>query len=143
MRRRIIATSALSLLCVAGTTGLAEAQPAGGHGPSAMVFTIAHASGTPADTDGAVRAATLSCAYAAEGTHPDPRAACDALNATGGELNRLLADPNTSRACPLYFDPVTVTADGVLHGRRVAWEHTFSNTCIMSTTLNGNPVYAF
>ncbi|MCX5589199.1 subtilase-type protease inhibitor [Streptomyces erythrochromogenes] len=145
MRRHVIAVSALSLLCIAGTTGLAEAQPAGGHGPSAMVFTVVQGSGAPtdADTDTVVRAATLSCAYTAEGTHPAPRAACDALNATDGELNRLLAAPDTSRACPMYFDPVTVTADGVLHGRRVAWKHTFSNTCVMASTLNENPVYAF
>lgn len=143
MRRHITAVSALSLLCIAGTTGLAEAQPASGHGPSAMVFTVVQDSSADADTGTVLRAATLSCAYTAEGTHPDPRAACDALNATDGELNRLLAAPDTSRACPMYFDPVTVTADGVLHGRRVAWKHTFSNTCVMSSTLNGNPVYAF
>ncbi|MDX3533085.1 subtilase-type protease inhibitor [Streptomyces sp. MB09-01] len=111
------------------------------HSPSAMVFTVTQGPGAPTDT--VMRASTLSCAYTAEGTHPAPRAACDALNATDGELNRLLATPNTSRTCPMYFDPVTVTADGVLHGRRVAWKHTFSNACMMSATLNGNPVYAF
>ncbi|APU38691.1 subtilase-type protease inhibitor [Streptomyces sp. NPDC056254] len=141
MRHHIIAVSALSLLCLAGSTGLAEAQPAGAHGPSAMVFTIAQGSGEPADT--VLRASTLSCAYTAEGTHPDPRAACDALNATDGELDRLLATPSPSRYCPMYFDPVTVTADGVLQGRRVAWKHTFSNACVMSATLNDSPVYAF
>ncbi|MFE6906604.1 subtilase-type protease inhibitor [Streptomyces erythrochromogenes] len=152
MRRHIIAASALSLLCIAGTAGAAAAagtagaaaaQPAAGHGPSAMVFTITAGSGGAEDTDTVLRASTLSCAYTAEGTHPAPRAACDALNATDGELNRLLAGPDTSRACPMYFDPVTVTADGVLGGRRVAWKHTFSNACVMSATLNGNPVYAF
>ncbi|MGW6981814.1 subtilase-type protease inhibitor [Streptomyces sp. NPDC054932] len=141
MRHQVIAVSAVSLLCLAGTTGLAEAQPASAHSPSAMVFTVAQGSGAPTDT--VMRASTLSCAYTAEGTHPAPRAACDALNATDGELDRLLATPNTSRACPMYFDPVTVTADGVLHGRRVTWKHTFSNACVMSATLNGNPVYAF
>ncbi|MFF3675806.1 subtilase-type protease inhibitor [Streptomyces sp. NPDC002120] len=141
MRHHIIAVSAVSLLCLAGTTVPAEAQPTGVHSPSAMVFTVTQGRGAPLDT--VIRAATLSCAYTAEGTHPAPRAACDALNATDGELNRLLATPNTSRACPMYFDPVTVTADGVLHGRRVAWKHTFSNACMMSATLNGNPVYAF
>ncbi|MFD9367931.1 subtilase-type protease inhibitor [Streptomyces sp. NPDC060020] len=141
MRHHIVAVSALSLLCLAGTTGLAEAQPAGVHGPSAMVFTVTQGSGAPTDT--VLRASTLSCAYTAEGTHPAPRAACDALNATDGELNRLLAAPNTSRPCPKHYAPVTVTADGVLHGRRVTWKHTFSNACIMSATLNGNPVYAF
>ncbi|MFF7296010.1 subtilase-type protease inhibitor [Streptomyces sp. NPDC090085] len=142
MRHHIIAASALSLLCLAGTTGVAEAQPtSGAHGPSAMVLTIAQGSGAPTDT--VLRAVTLSCAYTAEGTHPAPRAACDALNATDGELDRLLATPNRSRACTKHFDPVTVTADGVLHGRRVAWKHTFPNPCAMSRALNGSPVYAF
>ncbi|MDX6761607.1 MULTISPECIES: subtilase-type protease inhibitor [Streptomyces] len=143
MRHHIVATSALSLLCLAGTTGLAQAQPAGVHGPSAMVFTVIQGSGEPTGTETVLRASTLTCGYTAEGTHPAPRAACDALNATDGELNRLLAAPNTSQACPMHFDPVTVTADGVLHGKRVAWKHTFSNTCVMAATLNGNPVYAF
>ncbi|MFD6111102.1 subtilase-type protease inhibitor [Streptomyces yangpuensis] len=141
MRHHLIAVSALSLLCLAGSTGLAEAQPASAHGPSAMVFTVIQGSGEPTDT--VLRATTLSCAYTAEGTHPAPRAACDALNATDGELNRLLAAPDPSLVCPMYFDPVTVTADGVLNGRRVAWKHTFSNTCVMSANLNSNPVYAF
>ncbi|MFG2341814.1 subtilase-type protease inhibitor [Streptomyces yangpuensis] len=141
MRHHVIAVSALSLLCLAGSTGLAEAQPAGGHGPSAMVFTVIQGSGAP--TDAVLRATTLSCAYTAEGTHPAPREACDALNATDGELNRLLTAPDPSSVCPMYFDPVTVTADGVLNGRRVAWQHTFSNPCVMSANLNANPVYAF
>ncbi|MEU9235980.1 subtilase-type protease inhibitor [Streptomyces subrutilus] len=129
------------MLCLAGASGVAVAQPASAHAPSSMVFTITPGTGAPTDT--VLRAATLSCAYTAEGTHPDPRAACDALNATDGELNRLLADPNPGQVCPTYFDPVTVTADGVLLGRRVAWQHTFSNACVMSAALNGNPVYAF
>ncbi|MEU6310945.1 subtilase-type protease inhibitor [Streptomyces sp. NPDC047014] len=141
MRHRIITLSALSLLSLAGATGIAEAQPTSAHGPSAMVFTIAQGSGAATDT--ILRATTLTCAYTAEGTHPDPRAACDSLNATEGELNRLLAAPNPARMCPMLYDPVTVTADGVLNGKRVAWKHTFSNSCAMSATLNGNPVYAF
>ncbi|MFE9636154.1 subtilase-type protease inhibitor [Streptomyces sp. NPDC006463] len=141
MRHRVVTVSALSLLCLAGSTSLAEAQPASVYAPSAMVLTIIQGSGAPTDT--VLRASTLSCAYTAEGTHPDPRAACDALNATNGELNSLLAAPNPPRACPMHFDPVTVTADGVLRGRHVAWKHTFSNACAMSAALNGNPVYAF
>ncbi|MFG2621172.1 subtilase-type protease inhibitor [Streptomyces sp. NPDC048507] len=106
-----------------------------------MVFGIAR--GDDAATATVLRAATLSCAYAAEGTHPAPRAACDALNATGGEFDRLLAAPDPDRACPMHYDPVTVTADGVWHGGRVAWKHTFPNTCRMSAALNGSPLYAF
>ncbi|MFJ4317227.1 SSI family serine proteinase inhibitor [Streptomyces lavendulae] len=145
MRYRLATVSAAALLCLAGAAGLAEAAPASPSAPSspsAMVFTIARADGAATGAT-VVRAAVLSCGYTAEGTHPTPRAACDALNATGGDLGRLLANPNTARPCPRQYDPVTITADGVWHGGRIAWKHVFPNACEMSTTLNGNPLFAF
>ncbi|MCX5276522.1 subtilase-type protease inhibitor [Streptomyces virginiae] len=141
MRRRLATVSAAALLCLAGTAGLAEASPTSLYAPSAMVFTVTQ--GDDAATGTVLRAVVLSCAYTAEGTHPDPRAACDALNETGGEFDRLLAAPNPGRVCPRHYDPVTVTADGVWHGERVSWKHTFSNGCVMSATLNDNALYAF
>ncbi|MER5871116.1 subtilase-type protease inhibitor [Streptomyces sp. NPDC002044] len=140
MRHRVAAVSAAALLCLAGAAGLAEAQPASLYAPSAMVFTVAQGDDATATV---VRASTLSCAPSARGTHPDPKAACAALNAAGGTFDRLLAAPNPDRACPMHYDPVTVTADGVWQGGRVAWKHTFSNACVMSATLNGNSVFAF
>ncbi len=106
-----------------------------------MVFTVAE--GDDAATSTVVRASTLSCAPSAAGTHPDPEAACAALGSTGGALDQLLASPNPDRACPMHYAPVTVTADGVWQGSRVAWKYTFSNGCVMSATLNGNAVFAF
>ncbi|WUF67679.1 subtilase-type protease inhibitor [Streptomyces nojiriensis] len=141
MRHRIAAASAAALLCLVGTTGMAAAQPSSLYAPSALVFTVAQ--GDDVATSTIVRASTLSCAPTALGTHPDPRAACAALNSTGGALDRLLASPNPDRACPMHYAPVTVTADGVWKGSRVAWKHTFSNSCVMSATLNGNAVFAF
>ncbi|MER5808236.1 subtilase-type protease inhibitor [Streptomyces sp. NPDC002033] len=141
MRYRSATVSAAALLCLAGSAGAAQAAPASLYAPSAMVLGITR--GDDAATGTVLRATTLSCAYTAEGTHPAPRAACDALNATGGEFDRLLAAPSRDRACPVHYDPVTVTADGVWRGSRVAWKHTFSNPCEMSATLNGNPLYAF
>ncbi|MFJ3960973.1 subtilase-type protease inhibitor [Streptomyces sp. NPDC090036] len=141
MRHRLAAVSAAALLCLAGATGVAEASPESLHAPSAMVFTVIQ--GDNAATGTVLRAAVLSCAYTAEGTHPAPRVACDALNATGGDFSRLLAAPNAGRACPRHYAPVTVTADGVWRGGHVAWKHTFSNACTMSARLNGNAVYAF
>ncbi|MGI5447259.1 subtilase-type protease inhibitor [Streptomyces sp. CA-243310] len=119
---------------------MAQAQPASLYAPSAMVFTVAQGDDSAATV---VRASTLSCAPSAQGTHPDPKAACTALKATGGSFDRLLAAPHPGRACPMHYDPVTVTADGVWQGSRVAWKHTFSNACAMSATLNGNVVFAF
>ncbi|MFJ6754632.1 subtilase-type protease inhibitor [Streptomyces sp. NPDC091273] len=140
MRHRIAAASAAAVLSLIGATGSAAAQPASLYAPSAMVFTVAQG-----DDDGStvVRASTLSCAPTALGTHPDPRSACAALNSTDGTLDRLLASPDPDRACPMHYAPVTVTADGVWKGSRVAWKHTFSNSCVMSATLNGNAVFAF
>ncbi|MGP3690261.1 subtilase-type protease inhibitor [Streptomyces sp. IBSNAI002] len=139
VRHRIAAVSAAALLTLAGATGIAEAQPASLYAPSAVVLTVAQ--GEEADT--VARASTLSCAPTAQGTHPDPAAACTALAATAGSLDALLAAPDTNRACPMHYAPVTVTADGVWQGSRISWKHTFGNACTMSATLNGNAVFAF
>ncbi len=139
MRHRIAVVSATALLTLAGATGMAEAQPASLYAPSAVVLTVAQGE----DAATVVRASTVSCAPTAQGTHPDPKAACAALAATAGTLDTLLAAPDANRACPMHYDPVTVTADGVWKGSRISWKHTFSNTCTMSATLNGNAVFAF
>ncbi|MEU9982861.1 subtilase-type protease inhibitor [Streptomyces sp. NPDC050856] len=139
MRRHLAAVSAATLLGLACATGVAQAKPASLYAPSAMVLTVAQGE----DQATVVRASTLSCAPTAQGTHPDPQAACADLAATAGSLDTLLAAPDSNRACPMHYDPVTVTADGVWQGKRIAWKHTFSNACTMSATLNGNSVFAF
>ncbi|WP_405792512.1 MULTISPECIES: subtilase-type protease inhibitor [unclassified Streptomyces] len=120
---------------------MAAAQPSSLYAPSALVLSVSQ--GDDAATSTVLRASTLSCAPTALGTHPDPRAACAALNSTGGALDRLLAAPDPDRACPMHYAPVTVTADGVWKGSRVSWKNTFSNSCVMAATLNGNAVFAF
>ncbi|MEU9421213.1 subtilase-type protease inhibitor [Streptomyces sp. NPDC051000] len=140
MRHRFATVSAAALLSLAGVAGVAEAQPASLYAPSALVFSVAQGDDAAATV---LRASTLSCAPSAQGTHPDPKAACTALKATGGSFDRLLAAPDPGRACPMHYDPVTVAVDGVWQGSRVAWKHTFSNACAMSATLNGNAVFAF
>ncbi|MER7465359.1 subtilase-type protease inhibitor [Streptomyces sp. NPDC097981] len=141
VRYRFAAVSAAALLCLAGATGMAEAKPTSLYAPSAMVFSITQGDNATAGT--VLRAATLSCIPSAQGTHPDPKAACTALNSTGGTFDRLLAAPDVNRACPMHYAPVTVTADGIWQGSRVSWKHTFANSCTMSATLNGNAVFAF
>nr|WSX54369.1 subtilase-type protease inhibitor [Streptomyces sp. NBC_00974] len=118
---------------------MAEARPASLYAPSAMVLAVAQGE----DASTVVRASALSCTPTAQGTHPDPKAACAALTATAGTLETLLAAPDSNRACPMHYDPVTVTADGVWQGKRVSWKHTFSNACAMAATFNGNAVFAF
>ncbi|MEV0415194.1 SSI family serine proteinase inhibitor [Streptomyces sp. NPDC050448] len=139
MRHRIAAVSAAAFLSLTGATGIAQAQPSSLYAPSAVVLAVAQGE------DGAtvVRASALSCAPTAQGTHPDPRAACAALTATAGALDTLLAAPDPNRVCPMHYAPVTVTADGVWRGSRISWKHTFPNACAMSATLNGNALFAF
>ncbi|MEU9235540.1 subtilase-type protease inhibitor [Streptomyces subrutilus] len=139
MRHRIATVSAAVLLTLAGATGIAQAQPASLYAPSAVVLTVAQGE----DADTVERASTLSCAPTAQGTHPDPQAACTALAETAGTFDALLAAPDRNRACPMHYAPVTVTAEGVWQGSRISWKHTFSNACTMSATLNGNAVFAF
>lgn len=139
MRHRIAAVFAATLLTLAGATGVAQAQTSSLYAPSAVVLAVAK--GENAAT--VVRAVTLSCAPAPQGTHPNPQAACAELKSTGGDFGMLLASPDSDRACPMHYDPITATVDGVWQGSRVSWKHTFSNACVMSTTLNGNSVFAF
>ncbi|MER6218191.1 subtilase-type protease inhibitor [Streptomyces sp. NPDC001674] len=141
VRYRFAAVSAAALLCLAGASGMAEAKPTSLYAPSALVFSVSQ--GDEAVGTAVQRAVTLSCAPTAQGTHPDPKAACTALSSTGGSFDRLLAAPDTGRACPMHYAPVTVTADGVWQGSRVSWKHTFSNPCTMDATLNGNAVFSF
>ncbi|MFD3511410.1 SSI family serine proteinase inhibitor, partial [Nocardia sp. NPDC058666] len=94
MRHRIAAASAAALVCLAGTTGIAAAQPSSLYAPSALVFIVAQGDD---EASTVLRASTLSCAPTALGTHPDPQAACSALNATGGAADEPLATQNTSR----------------------------------------------
>ncbi|WP_260609686.1 subtilase-type protease inhibitor [Streptomyces sp. WAC06614] len=141
--RRVASVSAASLLCLAGAAGaagVAEARPTSLYAPSALVFTVAKGD---AATGTVVRATTLSCAPSAQGTHPDPQAACAALNSTDGSFDRLLSAPDPNRACPMIYAPVTVTMDGVWQGSRVSWKHTFANSCTMAATVNGNAVLSF
>lgn len=137
MRHRIAAVSAAALLTLAGASGVAQAQPSSLYAPSAVVLTVAEDGGT------VVRASTLSCAPTPRGTHPDPQAACAELAAAAGDFGTLLSSPDPDRVCPMHYDPVTVTVDGVWQGSRVSWKHTFSNACLMSATLNGTSLFAF
>ncbi|WP_435975341.1 subtilase-type protease inhibitor [Streptomyces sp. Qhu_M48] len=143
MFRRFAAVSASALLCAAATSGVAEAGTDSLYAPSAVVLSIGKGADVSSST--VLRAVTLSCAPTAEGTHPDPEAACAELKATslGGTFDGLLASPNPDRMCPQHFDPVTVTVDGVWEGARASWRYTFANSCAMGVTLNGGAAFAF
>ncbi|MEU3603585.1 subtilase-type protease inhibitor [Streptomyces sp. NPDC006798] len=102
------------------------------YAPSALVLTVGegeHPAATVAE-----RAVTLSCAPRATGTHPAPEDACRELEAAGGDPEALpSALPQT--LCTREYAPVTVTADGVWRGERIAWSGTYNNGCEMAATL--------
>ncbi|MEU1282195.1 subtilase-type protease inhibitor [Streptomyces sp. NPDC005805] len=131
---RGLALAGLTLgLALAPGAGSAGAAPAGAeslYAPSALVLTVTTGDET---LDGTVlRAVTLDCAPAARGSHPAPRAACAELRAQAGRFEATVT-PDPDIACTRQWDPVTVTADGVWEGKRVAYRHTFGNPCMKGT----------
>ncbi|MEU0372462.1 subtilase-type protease inhibitor [Streptomyces sp. NPDC006283] len=131
-------TLALVAAPAVGSAGAAQPGTESLYAPSALVFTV-----TAGDNavDGAVlRAVTLNCTPTATGTHPAPKAACAELRANEGRFDAITTrDPGV--ACTKQWDPVTVTADGVWNGKRVAYVHTFGNACVKNTA--SGTVFAF
>ncbi|MDF3300236.1 SSI family serine proteinase inhibitor [Streptomyces tropicalis] len=135
--------SAVLALAAAATTALlsapvhasgrpaAEPSPAP-YAPSAVVLAVNRAASAPA------RAVTLTCAYAPGGTHPQPAAACDALQQAQGRLAALT--PVSGPRCSFLLRPVTVTLQGVWRGVHVDEERTFANECVMRSY---GPLLAF
>ncbi|ETK32020.1 hypothetical protein MPTA5024_32190 [Microbispora sp. ATCC PTA-5024] len=74
----------------------------------------------------AQRFALLTC-DPVTGTHPSAVEACQTLEKVQGDPARLKADPNL--VCPLIWDPVTVTANGIWDGRYVWYQRTFASSC--------------
>ncbi|MFH8614865.1 subtilase-type protease inhibitor [Streptomyces sp. NPDC017979] len=145
LRSTIATAAALLLSGTALGTAVAQpiAQPVAGpaappaavsslYAPSALVLTVAK--GTSAAPSTVERAVTLDCAPRATGTHPSAAAACRELNAVDGDFAALPSElPQT--LCTREWDPVTVSANGVWRGERVAWSGTYNNGCEMTATL--------
>ncbi|WP_166657944.1 SSI family serine proteinase inhibitor [Actinokineospora alba] len=108
------------IVAFAAATAVATAQPASATPTSAsLVLTYQH-EGDP------MRVGTLRCGPAG-GHHRSPETACAQLAAVTGDFSALLV--HQDRACPLYVDPVRVTATGTWDGRRVSYDETFGNAC--------------
>ncbi|MGI5400524.1 SSI family serine proteinase inhibitor [Streptomyces sp. CA-135486] len=75
-----------------------------------------------------VRGLLLHCPPKPGGAHPYAAAACGALAAARGDLDRLPGDPH---ACTEEFDPVTAGATGTWRGRMTAWHKTYANACAL------------
>ncbi|HEX8627927.1 MAG TPA: SSI family serine proteinase inhibitor [Catenuloplanes sp.] len=72
------------------------------------------------------------------GTHPLPKEACELLASVGGDI---AAIPPGNGACQTIVLPVTAVAEGVWGDRKVRYQRTFSNSCVMR--LATGPVFRF
>ncbi|MEU2516994.1 SSI family serine proteinase inhibitor [Streptomyces syringium] len=116
-----------ALLGLGATSSQAWADSSSLHPPSDLVLTLARGDGTDPGAP-IIRAVTLTCMPQASGTHPHAQKACDLLGEVDGYIADLSGSPG---ACTREYMPVTVTADGVWQGRRVTYEQTFDNWCIL------------
>ncbi|MBM7093595.1 protease inhibitor protein [Streptomyces sp. SID9913] len=126
---------------LAPLTGAAQAAPGTGpsalYAPSALVLTMGH--GESAQSVTPERAVTLTCGPGSSGSHPAAASACADLDGVSGNLHALSMRPGVF--CTKQYDPVVVTVEGVWQGRRVSYERTFGNECVMNA--HGSSVFAF
>lgn len=73
---------------------------------------------------------TLRC-DPASGTHPHPEAACKALDAAGGDINKVIG--RSDALCPVSHDPATATASGNYQGVQVIFRRSYSNRCDLAS----------
>lgn len=72
------------------------------------------------------------------GSHPLPKEACELLASVGGDV---AAIPPGNGSCTAIHRPVTAVAEGVWGDRKVRYQRTFSNACVMH--LATGPVFRF
>jgi hypothetical protein len=100
-------------------------------GTTALVLTVKVA-GRP------TAAATLRCAPP-RGSHQQAAAACAAVDAVKGRLDRL--KPRDGVMCAMLYQPAIASAAGTWRGHPVRYRKTFSNTCVL--TGDTGAVFAF
>ncbi|WP_425961715.1 SSI family serine proteinase inhibitor [Streptosporangium sp. DT93] len=79
------------------------------------------------------RVVVVQCKPMVGGTHPKAQGACAALDTVNGDVGKL--KPSKTAACPLIYNPVTMTSAGVWDGRFVLSSQTFSNSCLLRSAL--------
>ncbi len=115
------ATVFLCLLAVAGCGGGAEDDAADAPEATTSLTVVVQ----PRGEDGPSRETTLTCDPPG-GTHPDPAAACAALEAEPAALEPLGDDVACTQ---IYGGPERAAVDGVLAGRDVHAELNRANGC--------------
>ncbi|MET7338984.1 SSI family serine proteinase inhibitor [Nonomuraea sp. NPDC005650] len=84
-----------------------------------------------------LRAIVIQCPLRAD-QHPYGALTCALLTAVDGNIDRLPGNPHP---CTRQNDPVTATATGIWQNRRVNWQKTFSNACVLDAATS--PVFHF
>lgn len=107
------------------------------YAPSALTLTIAK--GETSESAAPERAVTLSCSPTATGSHPAAAKACEELTKVEGDFGALPV--NQEQGCPMIYDPYVVTVQGVWDGKRVSYEKTFGNSCVLGN--EGASVFNF
>ena len=118
----------LSAVLLAGTVH--------GHAPARTELTLSIRDGAGAYGP-VVGRTTLTCAPQG-GAHPEAAAACRALDAAGGDLNRLRGRKGV---CTMIYRQVTAVAYGHRGARPVRFTKTYDNACRLKSALA--PVYDF
>lgn len=131
--RRLPIIPAVALLA---TVASEPAAPAAAWSPKAS-FTLTIYQGS--DTSGPILSqVTLTCDPNG-GTHPNPDAACSALQSVGRSFAKL--SPVPGEACPLLSQPVTVRAIGTWFRRPEDFQQTYMNRCFAA--VNTGNVFDF
>lgn len=121
-----ILLAAATMLAVAATPAISATVPTPSEESSLTLLVWGRTAGS--------EGVELRCAPPG-GSHPDPRAACEALDKADGDFAQLKA-PQTF-ACTMELRQVTAIAVGTWEGETVRWHQQFSNPCVLRAETGG------
>ncbi|MFJ1567086.1 subtilase-type protease inhibitor [Streptomyces erythrochromogenes] len=123
-----VAAIAVLLALGSAAPAYAAACPPGQHQRSSLTLTVSPSGDSSERTT--QRSTTLECGTPA-GSHPRKVEACSQLEAAGGNLDSLNAEPEA--LCTMVYAPVTATATGTWRGTPVEWQKTYANECQLTS----------
>ena len=87
---------------------------------------------------GTLSTTRLNCEPAG-GLHRNAKEACDGLTPVGGDFTKM--KPAADVACTMELNTTTATLNGKWRGKKVTFEQTYSNPCVMR--VNTGKVFDF
>ncbi|WP_424185946.1 SSI family serine proteinase inhibitor [Actinokineospora sp. G85] len=124
---------AIPLAVLAATAAGPATPPVAGHTDDVTRLVL-----VVSDHQDGLRTTTLRCEPPG-GDHPQPQAACAALDAVGGDITQLSSSGDT--ICTLQYAPVRVSAYGYWRGHEVSVSHEYGNPCLMNA--ESGPVFTW